>query len=50
MKNPEKFSFQDFRVISIIDGGKTWIDHPDKSKLTFTNVKIDGVVKGEHFL
>ena len=29
------------------DGGKTWIDHPDKSKLTFTNVKIDGVVKGD---
>ena len=29
------------------DGCKTWIDHPDKSKLTFTNVKIDGVVKGD---
>jgi hypothetical protein len=29
------------------DGGKTWIDHPDKSKLIFTNEKIDGVVKGD---
>lgn len=31
-----------------IDGGKTWINEPDKSKLTFTNtLKIEGVVKGD---
>ncbi len=29
------------------DGGKTWVGQSDKSKLTFTNVKIDGVVKGD---
>ncbi len=29
------------------DGGKTWVPHQDKSNLTFTNEKIDGVVKGD---